>query len=94
MIAWDRVSGRGETKQENDVPAQALESTLFNSRTQRERKAGFQSVFDDDPAYVPPRIVPPRPVPHTLNKRTPGADKATPILHPARIMCSRDFRGG
>ena len=27
-----RASGRGETKQENDVPAQALESALLNSR--------------------------------------------------------------
>ena len=27
-----RASGRGETKQENDIPAQALESALLNSK--------------------------------------------------------------
>ena len=90
-----RASERGENKQQNDaVPAQALESALLNSREQRERKAGLQSVFNDDPAYVPPRTVPPRTVPRTSNKRTTldkkmlEANKATPILHPTRIMPS------
>jgi hypothetical protein len=79
-----RASGRGENKQKNDVvPPQALESAL-NSREQRERKAGFQSIFNDDRAYVPPRTAP-----QTSDKRTArGANKATPISHPARIMLS------
>jgi hypothetical protein len=82
-----RASINGE-KQKNDVPAQALESALLTSREERERKAGFQSVFDDDPAYVPPRTVPSRTVPRKLHKKTPVADKATPILLPTRVMPS------
>ena len=78
-----RASGRGEIRQPYDVPAKALESALLNSREQRERKAGFQSIFDDDPAYVPPRTAS-----HTLNRKTPGAEKATPILRPTRFMPS------
>ena len=78
-----RASGRGENRQPYDVPAQVLESALLNSREQRERKAGFQSIFDDDPAYVPPRTAS-----HTLNRKTPGAEKATPILRPTRFMPS------
>ena len=78
-----RASGRGESRQPYDVPAKALESALLNSREQRERKAGFQSIFDDDPAYVPPRTAS-----HTLNRKTPGAEKATPILRPTRFMPS------
>jgi hypothetical protein len=78
-----RPEARGENKQKKDVPAQALES-LLNSREQRERKVGFQSVFNDDPAYVPSRTAP-----QTSDKRTAlGANKATPILRPTHIMPS------
>jgi hypothetical protein len=54
----------------------------------KESEKQDSNLFEDDPAYVPPRTVLPRTVSHPLNKRTPGADKATPISHPTRIMPS------
>jgi hypothetical protein len=51
------ASKYNKNKQTNNISIRALEFVFLNSRKQRERKAEFQSIFDDNSAYISLRII-------------------------------------